>query len=340
MTEATLNKRANLSDVEKSAVVMMSVGQDAAAEVMKFMSQLEINQLSVAMARISNVSKAAVTAVYEEFVDLMLQETAIGINAEAYIRGALEKALGADKAERLVGRLRQGDYFAGIEAVQWQDPRVLAEMIKNEHPQVVAMIFAYLEPEQIDALIRYLPPELVEQVIPRLATLDSIPPAAVRELNESIEDLLAGESQQARVSVGGVAMVAKILNRVEQTRVESILKQISAVDAELAQRIENSMFVFEDLLHVDDRNFQILLRSIDQKLLVSALKGSGQELQNKVLSNLSQRAADMLRDEIGARGPMRVSEVEAAKREIVATAQRLEREGTIILRSDPGEVVS
>jgi flagellar motor switch protein FliG len=319
---------------------MMSIGDDAAAQVMKFLSQLEINQLSVAMARISNVSKDAVTSVYQEFIDLMLQETSIGIGAESYIRAVLEKALGTDKADRLVARLRQGDYFAGIEAIQWQDPRVLAEMIKLEHPQIVAMIFAYLEPEQLDALIRYLPEELVEQVIPRLATLESIPPAAVRELNESIEALLAGEAQQARVTVGGVGIAAKILNRIDNKRVESILKQISTVDAELAQRIEHSLFVFEDLIHVDDRNFQVLLRSVDQKLLVSALKGAEPTLQNKVLSNLSQRAAETLRDDIAARGPMRVSEIEAAKREIVAAAQRLEREGAIILRTDPGEVVS
>ncbi|HEY1795486.1 MAG TPA: flagellar motor switch protein FliG [Stellaceae bacterium] len=340
MTEIVSSRRASLTEIEKSAVVMMSIGDDAAAQVMKFLSQLEINQLSVAMARISNVTKDAVTSVYQEFIDLMLQETSIGIGAESYIRAVLEKALGTDKADRLVARLRQGDYFAGIEAIQWQDPRVLAEMIKLEHPQIVAMIFAYLEPEQLDALIKYLPEDLVEQVIPRLATLESIPPAAVRELNESIEALLAGEAQQARVTVGGVGIAAKILNRIDNKRVESILKQISTVDAELAQRIEHSLFVFEDLVHVDDRNFQVLLRSIDQKLLVSALKGAEATLQNKVLSNLSQRAAETLRDDIAARGPMRVSEIEAAKREIVATAQRLEREGAIILRTDPGEVVS
>jgi flagellar motor switch protein FliG len=340
VTEIASGKRASLTDIEKSAVVMMTIGQEAAAQVMKFLSQLEINLLSVAMARISNVTKGAVTSVYQEFIDLMLQETSIGIGADRYVRGVLEKALGTEKAERLSARLRQGDYFAGIEAIQWQDPRVLAEMIKSEHPQIVAMIFAYLEPEQADALIRYLPEDLVDQVIPRLATLDSIPPNAIRELNESIEDLLAGEAQQARVSVGGVNMAAKILNRIDNTRVESILKQIGTVDAELAQQIEHSMFVFEDLLHVDDRNFQVLLRSVDQKLLVSALKGSDEALQNKVLKNLSQRAAETLRDDMGARGPMRVSEVEAAKREIVATAQRLEREGVIILRTDQGEVVS
>jgi flagellar motor switch protein FliG len=307
-----------LTDLEKSAVVLLSIGEDAAAEVMKHMSQLEINLLSVAMARITSVSKAEVTAVYQEFIDSMLQETSIGIGAEAYVHGVLERALGSDKAERLAARLNQGDYFAGIEAVQLQDPRVLAEMIKNEH----------------------LPTELVEQVIPRLATLDSIPPAAIRELNESIEDLLAGEAQQVRVNFGGVSMAAKILNRIDTQRVESILGQISAVDADLAQRIQNSMFVFEDLMRLDDRNFQMLLRSVDQKLLAAALKGADPKSLDKVMHNLSQRSADMLREEISALGPMRVTEIDTAKREIVAVAQRLEQEGTIILPTDAGDVVS
>lgn len=335
-----LDEPQGLSDLDKSAVVMLSIGEEAAAEVMKHMTQLEINLLSMAMARISSVSKAEVTAVYQEFIDTMLQETSIGIGAEAYVHGVLERALGSEKAERLAARLKQGDYFAGIEAVQLQNPRVLAEMIKSEHPQIVAMIFAYMEPEQADALIQHLPSELVEQVIPRLATLDAIPPAAIRELNDSIEDLLAGEAQQVRVSVGGVGIAAKILNRIDSTQVETILKQIRDVDPELAQRIENSMFVFEDLIRLDDRNFQMLLRSIDQKLLASALKGADAKLLDKVTRNMSQRSADMLREEMSARGPMRVTEIDAAKREIVAIAQRLEREGTIILPNDAGDMVS
>lgn len=341
MTEAALfSPPRRLTDVEKSAVVMLSIGEEAAAEVMKHMSQLEINLLSAAMARISNVSKMEVTEIFSEFIDTMLQETSIGIGSEAYVQGVLERALGTEKAQRLAGRLNQGDYFAGIEAIQLQDPRVLAEMIKNEHPQIVAMIFAYMEPEQTEALIQYLPHELIAQVIPRLATLDTIPPAAVRELNESIEDLLAGEAQQTRVTLGGVGVTAKILNRIDSDRVQTILGQIGTVDAELAQRIENSMFVFEDLMRIDDRNFQILLRGVDQKLLASALKGADPRLLDKVMRNLSQRAAEMLREEIGARGPMRVAEIDGARREIIAVAQRLEREGTIILPTDSGDLVS
>jgi flagellar motor switch protein FliG len=340
VSEAALfNSPRRLTDVEKSAVVMLSIGEEAAAEVMKHMSQLEINLLSVAMARVANVSKSAVTEIFQEFIDTMLQETSIGIGAEAYVHGVLERALGSEKAERLAGRLSQGDYFAGIEAVQLQDPRVLAEMIRNEHPQIVAMIFAYMEPEQADALMRHLPTELVDQVIPRLATLDTIPPAAVRELNESIEDLLADQAPQPRVTLGGVGVAAKLLTRADPERAQAILAQIAAVDADLAQRIENGMFVFEDLMRVDDRNFQILLRSVDQKLLTSALKGADPKLLDKVMRNLSQRAAEMLREEIGARGPMRISEIEEARREIIAVAQRLEREGAIIMPTNASDLV-
>jgi flagellar motor switch protein FliG len=340
MTDAAPNKTASLTDVEKAAILLLSIGQDAAAEVIKFMSQPEINVLTQAMTHVSKVPQNAVTAVFEEYTDLMLQETSIGIGSQAYVSEVLERALGSGEAKRLVGRLKHDEYFAGIEAVQWQDPRVLAEMIKAEHPQIIAMIFAYLEGEQLDALIRHLPEELVEQVIPRLASLDTIPPNALRELNEAIEDLLSGEVQQDRVSIGGVSMAGKILHRIEGPIVERIMAQIAEVDPELAQQIADSMFAFEDLIHVDDRNFQVLLRAVDQRLLVSALKGADSAMQNKVLRNMSQRAAEMLRDEIGARGPMRASDVEIAKREIIEIARRLESERKIILSSGSDKMVA
>jgi flagellar motor switch protein FliG len=339
VTEVSSDQPAELSGIEKSAVLMMSVGQDVAAEVVKQLSQLEINLLAVAMARIAQVSKQAVPTVFREFVDLMLQETSIGIGAEEYVSGVLERALGAEPAARLVGRLKQGDYSAGIEAINWQEPRALAEKLKAEHPQIVAMIFAYLEPERAQALIQHLPDDLVEQVIPRLAMLDSIPPTAIRELNDSLEHLLVGEASQAAVSLGGVDTAAKILNRIGAERSQRVLTAIGDVDPELAQTLTDNMFVFEDLASVDDRNFQILLRGLDQNLLVVALKGAPPGLLEKVLRNLSQRAAEMLREEIEARGPMRHSEVDAAKKEILAAALALEREGKVVLRSAPGDMV-
>jgi len=339
VTETSSPRPADLSGIEKSAVVMMSVGQEVAAEVVKQLSQLEINLLAVAMARIAKVTKEAVPSVFREFVDLMLQEGPVGVGAEEYISEMLERALGPEQAATLLGRLKQGDYSAGIEAVNWQDPKALAEMIKAEHPQIVAMIFAYLEPERAQALIQYLPDDLVEQVIPRLAMLDSIPPAAIRELNDSLEHLLAGGSRQSAVSVGGVDTAAKILNRIGTERSQRVLQAIGDIDPSLAQTLTDNMFVFEDLAAVDDRNFQILLRGVDQNLLVVALKGAPPPLLEKVLHNLSQRAAEMLREELEARGPMRHAEVDAARKEILAAALGLEREGKVVLRAQPGDLV-
>ena len=334
MTEAASNTPSDLTDVEKSAVVMRVIGQETAAQVIKFLSQPEINRLSMAMTRVSTVSKGTAASVLREFADLMRQDGSLDAHdGEEYLRGVLEKALGPEKADYLVGRLKQGSHGAGLDAVKWQDPRDLAEMIKAEHPQIIAMISTYLEPEQAQALMQHLPDELVEQIIPRLAVLDVLPPTAIQELSESLEHLLGGEPQQARVSVGGVDVAAKILTRIGGKRAERVLGTIGNIDPELAQMLTDRKFIFEDLFEVDDRSFQILLRSVDQKLLVSALKGAAPGLQDKVLRNLSQRAAQMLREEIEARGPMRQAEIDAARKEILGAAQALERDGKIMLRT-------
>lgn len=334
MTEAASSTPAEPTEIQKSAIVLTLIGQDTAAEVVRFLSPPEINRLSAAMTQMSAISHNTAASVLREFAGLMRQDGPLGLEGgEDYVRGVLEKALGAQKAERLLGRLKPGGHSPGIAAIKWQDPRDLAEMIKSEHPQIVAMIAAYLEPEQAQAMMRYLPDELIEQVIPRLAVLDALPPTAIQELNESLEQLLSCEPQQARLSVGGIDAAAKILNRIGGPRAGRVLTTIGEVDPELAQSLSDRMFTFEDLFEIDDRSFQILLRAVDQKLLVSALKGAAAELQDKVLRNLSQRAAQMLQEEIEARGPMRQAEVEAARKQILGTAQTLEQEGKIMLRS-------
>ena len=340
MTEATSGAPADLSDIEKSAMVMMMIGQETAAQVVKFLSQPEVNRLSMAMTQIAAVRRETAAAVLGEFAERMRAGDDFNIrDGQAYVRGVLEKALGTEKADQLLGRLQQGVYGAGLDAIKWQDPRDLAEMIKAEHPQIVAMIAAYLEPEQAQAVMQHLPDELVGQVIPRLAMLDALPPSAIQELNESLENLLAGDPQPARVSIGGVDVAAKILNRIGSSRAGPVLNAIGAIDPRLAGMLTERMFVFEDLFEIDDRSFQILLRTIDQKRLVSALKGTPRRLQDKVLSNLSQRAAQMLREEIDACGPMRQAEIDDARKEILASAQALERDGKIILRS-PADLVA
>ena len=330
-----------LSDLEKAAVLMTLIGQKEAAEVIKHLEPREINRLASAMARLPKVPKGAAEAVFEEFATLMTEQTAIGLGVEEYLRGALIEAIGERRASGLLERLMHGGDSAGIEAVKWQDPRVVAELIRAEHPQIVAMILAYMESEQAIDVVQLLPNELVEQVIPRLATLDMIPPNAIQELNEALKDQLVGDTPQVRLTtVGGVKAAAEILNQLDGSRSQTMLNSIKQHDPELAQRIYDNMFVFADLVEVDDRSIQVLLREIDQNLLVPALKGVDDALREKVFRNMSQRAADGLREEIETRGPMRLAEVEAAQRQILVTAQALEGERKINLRTDAKDLVA
>jgi len=335
------NSPTNLSPAEKAAVLMMALGEADAAEVIKFLSPREVNRLSGAIARLNKVPKSIVENVMGEFVARIRDETAIGLGATEYLRGALSKALGEERASALLERVMNGGDSAGIEAVKWEDPRVVAEMIREEHPQIIAMILAYVEPEQAQDVMQALPDGVIEQVIPRLATLEVIPPSAVRELNEALEDQLSGESQQVRLSnVGGIKAAAEILNRFEASRAQSVLDRIKQMDAELSQRIYDNMFVFHDLLEVDDRSIRTLLQEINQALLVPALKGVDAALREKITRNMSQRAAESLGEEIEAKGPVRVAEVEAAQKEIITIAKRLEQEGRIILRTDAKDLVA
>ncbi|HYL31649.1 MAG TPA: flagellar motor switch protein FliG [Stellaceae bacterium] len=331
----------NLSPAEKAAVLMMALGEADAAEVIKFLSPREVNRLSGAIARLNKVPKTLVENVMAEFVARIRDETAIGLGVTDYLRNALGRALGADRASALLERIMNGGDSAGIEAVKWEDPRVVAEMIREEHPQIIAMILAYVELEQAQDVMQALPDGVIEQVIPRLATLEVIPPSAVRELNDALEDQLSGESQQVRLSnVGGIKAAAEILNRFEASRAQSVLDRIKTMDADLSQRIYDNMFVFHDLLGVDDRSIRALLQEVNQTLLVPALKGVDGALREKITHNMSERAGASLQEEIEAKGPVRVSEVEAAQKEIITIAKRLEQEGKIILRTDAKDMVA
>ena len=338
---ASLEIKSEPSDIEKAAILMTLVGQKEAAEVIKHLAPREINRLASAMARLPKVAKDSAEAVFQEFASLMNEQTASGVGAEEYLRGALVEAIGEKRASGLLERLMHGGDSAGIEAVKWQDARVVAELIRAEHPQIVAMILAYMESDQAIEVVAHLPDELVEQVIPRLATLDMIPPTAIQELNEALKDQLVGESPQVRLTtVGGVKAAAEILNQFDGSRSQNMLNSIKLYDAELAQRIYDNMFVFADLVDVDDRSIQTLLREIDQNLLVPALKGVDEGLRDKVFRNMSTRAAEGLKEEIATKGPMRLAEVEAAQRQILVAAQSLEAEGKINLRVEAKDLVA
>jgi flagellar motor switch protein FliG len=333
-------RKSEISDIEKAAILMTLVGQKEAAEVIKHLQPREINRLASAMARLPKVARGSAETVFVEFAGLM-NEPNSGVGIEEYLRGALVEAIGEKRASGLLERLMHGGDSAGIDAVKWQDPRVVADLIEDEHPQIVAMILAYMEGDQAIDVVKHLPDELVEQVIPRLATLDMIPPNAIQELNEALQDQLVGDTPQVRLTnVGGVKAAAEILNQFDGSRSQNMLNAIKQYDAELAQRIYDNMFVFADLVEVEDRSIQTLLREVDQNLLVPALKGVDPSLREKIFSNMSQRAAESLKEEIETKGPMRLAEVEAAQRQILAAAQALEAEGKINLRVDAKDLVA
>lgn len=321
-----------LTGVERAAVLMLSLGEDEAAEIMRHLAPREVQRLGVAMAKLQKVSTEQAQAVLREFREKIEQQTALGVGADQFLRGALTKALGGERANSLIGRILHGGESAGLENLKWLEPRAIADLIKLEHPQVIALILGYLDAEQAGEVLHYLPERTAGDAMLRLAALDGLQPSALRELNEVLDELLSGEAQSMQVStVGGPKVAADILNRVETALATAIMDHLRNQDEELATKVQDKMFVFDDLINVDDRSMQTLLREVSSDTLILALKGANASLKEKFLGNMSKRAAEMLRDDMEAKGPVKLSEVEAAQKEILQIATRLEAAGQIQL---------
>jgi flagellar motor switch protein FliG len=257
---------------------------------------------------------------------------------EGMIRSMLTKALGDDRAANLISRILQGGDTAGIESLKWMDAATVAELIKNEHPQIIATILVHLEFDHAGDILKHFTERLRNDVVLRIATLDGVQPEALRELNDALKRLLAGASGNIKkTAMGGIRHAAEILNFVGQAAETSIVDNVREYDPDLAQKILDEMFVFENLLDVDDRGIQLLLREIQSDSLILALKGSSPELRDKIFKNMSQRAAEMLKEDLEAKGPVRLSEVEAEQKEILKIARRLADEGQIVLGGKGGE---
>ena len=253
------------------------------------------------------------------------------MNSDEYIRNVLTKALGVDKAGLLLDRILQGNDSSGIEGLKWMDAPSVAELIKNEHPQIIASIMAHLERDHASAVLSHLPERTRNDVILRIATLDGIQPNALSELNDVLSKLLSGGSRVKKTTMGGVRTAAEILNFVGNADETAILESVREYDPDLAQKIIDEMFVFDNLLDLDDRAIQLLLREVQSESLIIALKGANESLREKILTNMSQRAGDMLREDLEAKGPVRLSEVEAEQKEILKTVRRLADEGQLVL---------
>jgi flagellar motor switch protein FliG len=322
--------------VNKSAVLMLALGHEEAAEVFKYLGPKEVQKLGVAMTAVGNVSRERIGAVLQSFHDESEGRVSLGDSSE-YIRSVLKKALGDDKAAHLIDRILQGNESAGIESLKWMDSASVAEMIRNEHPQIIATIMVHLDRDHASEILNLLPERLRNDVMLRIATLEGVQPMAMRELNEVLTQLLSGGDVTKKSSMGGVKTAADILNYMGGAIEASVLANIREHDADLAQKIQDQMFTFDNINDLDDRSVQLLLREVQSETLIIALKGTSQELKDKIFKNMSSRAAEALKEDLEAKGPVRLSEVEAEQKEILKIVRKLVDEGQIVLGGKGGE---
>jgi flagellar motor switch protein FliG len=319
-----------LTGVQRAAILLMSLGEAEAAEVLRHMGAREVQKVGSAMATISNVSKDEAGAVLDEFVGAIDTQTSLGVGADDYVRKVLVNALGQDKAGGIIDRVLNGRNTRGLEALKWMEPRAVAELVRNEHPQIIAIVLAHLEPDQAAGVLGNIPEEVRGDVLMRIATLDGVQPSALAELDEIVERQFANQGGRA-ASVGGVKSAASILNFMGGGAEARVLEAITQADKDLGTRIQDLMFTFDDLGAVDDKGVQALLRDIPTDKLGLALKGAEPKVREKFTKNMSKRAAEMLAEDMEARGPVKLSDVEAAQKEILASARKLADAGTIQL---------
>jgi len=317
--------------IEKSAIFLMSLGEAEAAGVLKYLEPKEVQKISAAMVTLKNLGRERIEGVFNDFVISASDKTTIGMDASGYIRNMLTKALGDDNAKGLLDRILHNSDTSGIESLKWMAPAAVAEMISNEHPQIIATILVHLEPDLAADILKLLTERTRNDALLRISTLDGVQPLALRELNDVLSKLLSGGGTGKKSLQGGVATAAEILNFMGSTLESEMIESVRNFDPDLAQKIEDKMFVFDDIMEIDDRGVQLVLREVQSESLIIALKGANEELREKIFKNMSARAADMMREDLELKGPTKLSEVEANQKEILKIVRRLSDEGLIAL---------
>ena len=311
---------------------MLSLGQDEASEVLKHLSPREVQKLGEAMSGMSSIPHEEIASVLSDFNKITSLNSGIGVDSDEYIRAVMTQALGSDKASSLLNRILGGNDASGIESLKWMDAESVADLILNEHPQIIATILVHLEREQASEILTHFTERLRNDVLLRIATLDGIQPAALRELNDVLTKLLSGnENNVKKQPMGGTRTAADMLNFMSGAIEASAMEALRNYDNDMAQKVMDEMFGFENLMEIDDRGIQLLLREVQSDSLIVALKGAAPELRDKILKNMSQRAAEMMREDLESKGPVRVSEVEAQQKAILIIVRRLSDEGQIAL---------
>jgi flagellar motor switch protein FliG len=316
---------------------MMSLGEAEASEVFKHLSPKEVQKLGEAIAKTQQVTRERVDEVVGKFTGVAASQSLLVSNSSDYVRSVLKLALGDDKAALLIDRILQGGDVSGIESLKWMDPLSVAELLRNEHPQIVAAILVHLEYDQAADVLKNLSERQRNEVMLRVATMEGIQPTALKDLNEVLFKVLAGGDKIRKASLGGVKTAAEMINLMGTAIEGTVIESIRSHDADLAQKIMDKMFVFDDLVKLDDKAIQLTLKEVSSDALIIALKGAQPELRDKILANMSTRAASTLREDLESRGPMRLSEVEAQQKEILKTVRRLADEGQIVIGGGGGD---
>ena len=323
--------------LEKAAILMMTLGEEEAAGVFKLLAPKEVHRLGETISRMKSVSRERVEDVLTSFEKVAGSEHMLVADSNDYVKAVLRRALGDDKANLLLDRIMQGSDVSGIESLKWMDATSVAELLRNEHPQIVAAILVHLEFDQAAAVLKLFAERQRNEVMVRIATLDGIQPTALRDLNEIMSKVLAGGDRSRKSSLGGVKTAAEILNMLGSAVETSVLDFVREADNDLAQKIMDNMFTFDDVEKIDDKGLQALMKEVQSDSLIVALKGATPALREKIFKNMSSRAAETLKEDLEARGPVRLSEVEAEQKEMLKIVRRLVDEGQIVLSGGGGD---
>ena len=317
--------------LESAAILLMSLGEEEAAEVFKHLAPKEVQRLGETIARMKSVTRERVESVMDNFEKVAAGESMLVADNSAYVKSVLHKALGPDKANLLIDRILQGSDVSGIESLKWMDAQSVAELLRNEHPQIVAALLVHLDSDQAAGVLKLFTERQRNEVMVRIATLDGIQPTALHDLNEVMGKVLAGGASGKKSSMGGAKTAAEILNMLGSAVETSVLDFVREADNELAQKIMDSMFTFDDVEKIDDKGIQALMKEVQSESLVVALKGATPALRDKIFKNMSSRAAETLKEDLDSRGPVRLSEVESEQKEMLKIVRRLVDEGQIVL---------
>ena len=320
-----------MTSTQRAAVLMLLLGEEQAAEIVKYLSPKEVQALGAAMVQASSLSQNAVNVVLDQFVDMLKKQNSVGLGGSDYVDRVMRLALGEDKANSVLNRIMPGQGTKGLDILSWMDPRSIAEMIRTEHPQVIAIILSILDTSVAADVLVYLPPEVRPEAIQRVAAMDTVQPSAMAELEQIMKQQFAKSSSSKSSSFGGIKSAAAIMNKTKTDLERSVMDGLEELDVELMLKIQDQMFTFDNLATVDNKGIQVLMRNVEPDQLMVALKGAPEEVLMRFLDNMSERARGMFKDDMDARGPVRVADVEDAQKKIMRLARKLSDTGELIL---------